>query len=114
MPNTPVTVRFVLVGKAPSPEDEDFLLPSATDTIANEAFAGISAGTVYIPDSCRRIGAGAFRNCPNLTKIRIPANCRIGTNILEGCTLVYVYSAPGSPAEAYCNAHSNCVFVSDR
>ena len=40
-------------------------------------------------------------------------NCQIGSTAFDGCTLVYIYSAAGSPAEAYCDAHDNCVFVEE-
>ncbi len=43
------------------------------------------------------------------------AGCTLGEDVFDGCGLVFVYSAAGSPAEAYCSdpAHSNCVFVQE-
>ena len=37
-----------------------------------EAFEGIAADRVIIPDGCQRIEARAFVNCPNLREIHIP------------------------------------------
>ena len=45
--------------------------------------------------------------------IRIPAGCRLGANIFDGCELVYIYSAAGSDAKNYCRTHGNCVFMEE-
>ena len=86
-------------------------LPAALTTVEEEAFESIAASIVDIPASCTTIDDHAFRSCPNLTQIRIPAGCELGTDVFEGCTMVYVYSTAGSSAEAYCQTHANCVFV---
>ncbi len=93
----------------------DFILPAGLTEVEEGAFEGIAASVVEVPENCVSIGAGAFRNCPNLTQIRIPADCSIGTDAFDGCTLVYIYSAPGSGAETYCDdpTHDNCVFVAE-
>ena len=52
-----------------------FVTPGALITIENEAFYGISASYVYLSDSVRSIGNGAFAGCPNLKYVRIPMNC---------------------------------------
>jgi len=92
----------------------DFTLPKQLDAIDESAFEGIAASVIDIPASCASIGDRAFRNCTNLTQIRIPAGCALGEDVFDGCARVYVYGVAGSPAEAYCNdpAHGNCVFVS--
>ena len=93
----------------------DFTLPAFLTRVEAEAFEGISASVVDVPASCTAIGDRAFRNCPNLTQIRIPAGCTLGADVFDGCALVHVYGTAGSAAEAYCNdpAHGNCVFVAD-
>ena len=68
---------------------------------------------VSIPDGCASIGDHAFRSCPNLTQVRIPTGCALGADVFDGCAQVYVYGMAGSPAEAYCLSHSNCVFVGE-
>ena len=89
----------------------DFTLPAGTLTIEANAFEGAAMTVVSIPEGCERIGDYAFRNCAGLSRIRIPANCALGTDVFDGCGTVYVFGAAGSPAEAYCAAHENCVFV---
>ena len=89
----------------------DFTPPSGISTIEDEAFMGGAMRVVMIPDSCTAIGARAFRNCRYLEMIRIPAGCAIGQDAFDNCPWVYIFSAAGSPAEAYCANHDNCVFV---
>ena len=93
----------------------DFEIPGSVTVIENNAFEGIAATAVEIPEYCTRIGDRAFKDCGQLTMIRIPADCELGTDVFDGCTLVYVFSTAGSPAEDYCNdpAHGNCVFVKE-
>ena len=81
--------------------------------IEESAFEGAKMTVVYIPNGCASIGAGAFRNCAGLTRIRIPSTCALGANVFDGCTLVYVYGAADSAAETYCQTHDNCVFVKE-
>ena len=91
----------------------DFTLPAFLTAVEAEAFEGAAMRIVLVPAGCLSIGDHAFRNCPNLTQIRIPAGCAIGTDAFDGCDLVYVYGAAGSPAETYCSTHDNCVFVEE-
>ncbi len=91
----------------------DFVLPDGLAEIGANAFEGVEATVVEIPAGCGSVGDHAFRDCTALTMIRIPADCALGTDVFEGCTKVYVFSAPGSPAESYCLSHGNCVFVED-
>ena len=66
----------------------DFLLPTGLTTIYSEAFAGINAEVVLVPDGCVSIASRAFANCPNLryvivddlSKIDIAADALDGTN----------------------------------
>ena len=109
MPASPVTITVTT--KPIAFANPDFTLPAAMTTVGAEAFEGIGASAVYIPDTCGYIDDYAFRNCPNLTMIRIPADCGIGWKVFEGCPWVYVFGTPGSDAERYCEYFDNCVFV---
>ena len=91
----------------------DFILPRDVTLIEENAFEGIAAGTVYIPDNCVKISTGAFMNCPNLSRIRVPANCEIEEYAFEGCENLYVFSAPESKAKWHCVGHDNCTFVAE-
>ena len=50
-----------------------FVMPAALTAIEANAFEGIAASIVDVPDSCTSIGDYAFQNCEHLTQIRIPA-----------------------------------------
>lgn len=91
----------------------DLTLPAAIITVDESAFEGIAATIVYIPDTCTSIGKWAFKDCTNLTQIRIPANCAIGTDAFSGCVNVVIFGTKGSAAENYANSHSNCTFVAE-
>ena len=92
---------------------QDFILPGDVTRIEENVFEGIAAGTVYIPDSCVKISTGAFMNCPNLSRIRVPADCEIEEYAFEGCENLYVFSAPESKAKWHCLGHDNCTFVAE-
>lgn len=89
----------------------DFILPTHITVIQEGAFEGISARSVEISPTCTQIGARAFRNCPNLEKIRIPEGCAIGEDAFAGCGTVMIYGVLNSPAELYCQTHDNCMFM---
>ena len=78
-----------------------------------EAFLSAGMSVVLVPDSCTSISDHAFKDCAALTQIHIPAACTLGTDVFDGCTLVYVFGTSGSPAETYCQEHENCVFVKE-
>lgn len=92
--------------------EADLTLPSSLQSIEESAFEGIEATSVYVPDSCTSIGAYAFKNAA-VTKIRIPEKCTIADTAFEGCDSVEVFGTPGSAAEAFCDAHDNCIFVAE-
>lgn len=88
----------------------DFILPAGTRTIGDSAFEGIAAHVITVSAACTNIADHAFRNS-SVQQIRIPAACTLGADVFDGCECVLVYGAAGSPAEAYCQNHSNCAFV---
>ena len=110
MPATGVTIDALF---APAFGTPDFTLPGSLKAIEAEAFENASMTALIIPASCASIGDRAFRDCRFLTQIRIPADCALGEDVFDGCTLVYVYGVAGSPAEDYCLRHGNCVFVEE-
>lgn len=91
-------------------ETADFILPNNIQEIENAAFEGIAATVIFIPDTCKRIRTHAFLNS-KLVQIRIPAGCSIEDDAFEGCVDLLVFGMKGSPAENYCNSHTNCTFV---
>ena len=92
-----------------------FILPARTISIEANAFEGAAVSIVDVPDGCASIGDYAFKACPNLTQIRIPASVTtIGKDIFSGCTqTVYVFGTAGSEAETYCRNDTHCIFVAE-
>ena len=112
MPNREVSLTAKYRPSIDIPEmgTPDFVLPSIITEIEEEAFEGISATTVSVPETCQSIGKYAFRNSA-VTQILIPENCELGEDVFDGCEYVYIYGISGSSAEEYCSEHGNCLFV---
>ena len=89
----------------------DSVLPAHTYRIEAEAFEGIDASAIEIPERCRVIEDHVFRRCLSLRVIRIPKDCFLGEDVFEGCYRVYVYGESTSPAEAYCEEYDNLFFM---
>ena len=113
--NTDITASITLIAEWESVSfgTADFDLPGDVTVIEDNAFEGVAATVVEIPESCTHIGNGAFRYCTQLTMIRIPAGCQLGSRVFDGCTKVYVFGAAGSDAQRYCHENTNCVFVEE-
>ena len=75
-------------------ETFDFILPAGLNTLYENAFDGIAAEYIYVPDGCTAIPAGAFANCPNLKQIRLPKDCTFTGNPFSGSTLLEAIIAP--------------------
>ncbi len=92
-----MTWRFESAGSA-----EELALPLGLKQIKAEAFAGIAAKVVRVPQGCTTIGSGAFRDCPNLTTIYIPASVTsIADNAFQNSPNVKIYGKSGSEALRY-------------
>lgn len=93
----------------------DFTLPAALTEIDEDAFGGIAATYVYVPDKCRSIGPGAFRNCANLKQVRLPADCEISDTAFEGCSGLFLFVPKGGTgyenAKAYVSAHDGVYLI---
>lgn len=61
------------------------MLPANLTKIEANAFEGIGAEAVYIPDGCTEIGAGAFRNCKKLKYVSYKQGTTIGEGAFSGC-----------------------------
>ncbi len=92
-----MTWRFESAGSA-----EELALPLGLKQIKAEAFAGIAAKVVRVPQGCTTIGSGAFRDCPNLTTIYIPASVTsIANDAFQNSPNVKIYGKSGSEALRY-------------
>lgn len=82
------------VGILENPElpDPDFILPINLTSIDEEAFMGIDAEVVLVPESCISIGARAFADCPNLRYVIVPDldAIDVAADALEGTDAMFV------------------------
>lgn len=79
-------------------------LPSSLKSIGEEAFAGVSAGEIRIPDGCTSIGARAFAGCENLYEVTIPASVtEIADDAFDGCSGVNIIAPEGSAGQQAAN-----------
>ena len=66
--------------------DKVMTLPAYLSEIEDEAFEGIGAQMVVIPDGVTSIGSHAFAYCPNLVAVVIPDSVtNIDANAFDGC-----------------------------
>ena len=65
-------------------------LPAFLTTIETEAFDGIAAEAVIIPDGCITIEPRAFVDCENLLYVRVPAGVEIPEDAFSGCPYVMI------------------------
>ena len=72
--------------------EPDFILPAGTTAIEEDAFAGIGATVVQVPEGCASIGKRAFADCPNLICVIIPdlSAVDIAEDALEGTNAVFI------------------------
>ena len=90
----------------------DFVLPAGLITVESEAFQEINARYVWISDSVKSIGAGAFAGCTNLEYIYIPVSCSIEDNAIPAGAKILVinpYTIDPCPAEIYAEINGNGV-----
>ena len=60
-------------------------LPSSLTEIGSEAFAGVAADIVIVPEGCERIGSLAFARCPNLKTVWLSSGTSVADDAFEGC-----------------------------
>ena len=99
MPGTNVTIRAETKTIEPY-GTATFTLPKGTKTIGKNAFEGIKASVVYVPDEVQSIGAYAFGNHRKLKQIRLPKDCEIDEAAFYGCTnLMAIYTSGDGKAK---------------
>ena len=76
------------------------ILPDSVSSVEEEAFAGIAASQIILPEGCRSIGPRAFADCTQLTSITIPASVtEIADDAFDGCSGVTIVTSQGSAAD---------------
>ena len=71
-------------------DEKVLILPSVLNRIEEEAFVGIGANVVEVPEGCISIGARAFADCPNLYEIIVSKGTTIEDSAFEGCNSVFI------------------------
>ena len=99
--------REFTVGVPDDPYAENVLrLPAQLGEIEVEAFEGVFARTVVIPDGTTSIGSRAFANCVNLKYVEIPDSVTsIAGDAFAGSDVTFICNT-GSPAYAYAQEYS--------
>ncbi len=87
--------------------EPDFTLPANLGVIEDEAFAGIAAHTVRIPDNVTHIGANVFDGCTELHQVYIPAGANlIDPDVFAGAPEdLMIFGTPGTRAEEIADAY---------
>ena len=89
-----VSWSFALTAHWKAIDDAQIILPAPTKVIGESAFEGASMKAVKIRTECETIGKWAFKDCLQLSQIRIPANVtKIDDTAFEGCSGVVVFGA---------------------
>ena len=97
----------------------DFVLPGSLKGIAQGAFAGLPMRSVYIPDGCEAVGAGAFAGCAALEQVRIPDSVKledIGEDAFPAdAELILIGTVGGTAAQLAADpAHPVWVFMEEK
>lgn len=80
----------------------DFLLPAALAAIEDEAFMGISASCIELPNEVQYIENSAFEDCRQLKQIYIPASVTyISPTAFNGTSGLVIFGAAGSYADDF-------------
>ena len=107
--------RINLIGLKPSPVVERvYTLPAAVKEIEEEAFAGVNATIIVIPNGCHTIGTRAFAGCVSLTRVVIPASVTsIAEDAFDSCGELTVVTSEGSTAHTFAVAKGYQVELTD-
>jgi len=84
----------------------DFSLPAGMKRVEDEAFEGIAAQVVFVPEGVTSIGAKAFAGCLNLWQVYIPKSVTsIADSAFSGAKNLMICGAEGSYAQTYAAGH---------
>lgn len=71
--------------------DSVLTIPYGTETIEEEAFAGVNAEIICLPNTCEMVGSRAFADNPNLKFLYMPASVWFESeDVLDNCPNVTV------------------------
>lgn len=87
------------------------VLPGSLRTIEAEAFEGVIAEKIIVPDGVTSIGYKAFANCPRLMEIELPAGINIDAHAFDGCGAIVLYGKGGSYLSEYAETCNELFFA---
>ena len=77
----------------------NFTLPASLTAIEDEAFIGLAAEQIVIPDGVTSIGEYAFMDCSELMQLHIPQSVtEIADTAFDGAVELAIYTSPDAPA----------------
>ena len=81
---------------------ESLILPQGLQTVDEDAFYGIAARRIVVPDGCINIGKRAFAFCADLEVLELPASVKtIDSSMVLGSEGVMILTPSGSYAEVW-------------
>ena len=87
-------------------EPNTLILPDSLIAIKAEAFKGVNAEAIVLPDGATTIGERAFANCTELAIIHMPDSIKsIADDAFDGCENVIFLCASANAAAAYAEEH---------
>lgn len=95
---------------------ETLRLPEQTREVAANAFEGISASKVILPDGVTKIGSRAFADCQNLLYAVLPESLTyhsIAEDAFSGCIRLTILCAAESDAQQYAETHGIPFIITD-
>ena len=100
---------FAVVSLAQAEPDTEIrgvlMLPPSIRVVEQEAFLGVSARVVYLPEGAQTIGDYAFADTPNIVVAFIPRTVSfIGKDVFRGANRLTIIGVQGSPAEDWAKA----------
>ena len=95
------SIRFIPIDGSTLPSF-DFVIPSSTTAIAEEAFSGIPAKSVKLGSQVSSIGKLAFAECSSLEVIYIPSSVdSIAGDAFSGVKGLVIFGQSDSRAESF-------------
>jgi len=91
-----------------SGNNEKLRLPADLKEIEDQAFAGIDASEIYIPEGVEKIGSRIFDGCEGLKIIRMPDNAiaALSEDTFDGCDYIsFICESSDGAAKQYAKDH---------
>ena len=99
--------QYVILPFCSRPLETTLKLPENLKAIGDEAFMGVEATDIFVPDGCESIGSRAFAGNTSLKYITIPASVKeIASDAFEGCNSLTIRAPRGSAAAELATAHN--------